>query len=255
MATWTDITNAQVAAGAPITTALMTALRDNVTGIAQRASGAPKIFGVPYDFQEFTTSGTWTKPANAEAGDVVIVQVVGGGGGSTSGRGGGSGGGGCVQRFEDISDLGATEAVTVGSGGGTNGNGGLSRFGTDNTFQFLEAGGGQSGGNPAPAAGGYALRGRNNTTNTNDWPRAADEHMNGGRGAEQGTGHNGSASITGGGGGADGTGAGGASMMAGNGGFDVTGFEDGEFPGGGGVGGQASSGGDGVVRVWCIKEA
>lgn len=40
---WTDITNAQVAAGAAITTALMTALRDNVPAAANRDTGAPKL--------------------------------------------------------------------------------------------------------------------------------------------------------------------------------------------------------------------
>ena len=40
---WTDITNAQVAAGVRATTALFTALRDNVGAMAEGADGAPKI--------------------------------------------------------------------------------------------------------------------------------------------------------------------------------------------------------------------
>ena len=41
--TWTNITNAAVAAGAAVSTALMTALRDNVTALANRDAGAPKV--------------------------------------------------------------------------------------------------------------------------------------------------------------------------------------------------------------------
>ena len=112
MTTWVDITNAEVAAGAPITTALMTSLRDNIEGIAQRATGAPKIFGVPYDYQEFTASGTWTKPSNAESGDKVVVQVVGGGASgvrdtSTNDPVGGGGGGGIIMNIENVTRTGS----------------------------------------------------------------------------------------------------------------------------------------------------
>lgn len=40
---WTDIGNPQVAAGAPLTTALVTALRDNDLAIAAGESGAPRV--------------------------------------------------------------------------------------------------------------------------------------------------------------------------------------------------------------------
>lgn len=43
MATWTDIQNAAVAAGASITTALMTALRDNANAIAEGDDTAPRV--------------------------------------------------------------------------------------------------------------------------------------------------------------------------------------------------------------------
>jgi len=41
--TWTNITNAQVASGAALTTGLVTALRDNPAAIANGDSGAPRI--------------------------------------------------------------------------------------------------------------------------------------------------------------------------------------------------------------------
>lgn len=40
---WDDITNPEVAAGAPISTALVTALRDNPIAIAEGATGSPAI--------------------------------------------------------------------------------------------------------------------------------------------------------------------------------------------------------------------
>ena len=49
--TWTDILNAQVAAGAAGTTALFTALRDNVEGLNAGSTGAPYLTSLwhPYD--------------------------------------------------------------------------------------------------------------------------------------------------------------------------------------------------------------
>jgi hypothetical protein len=50
MANWTDILNSEVAAGAPISTALMTALRDNPTAIAEgdTATSTPYVAGAEY---------------------------------------------------------------------------------------------------------------------------------------------------------------------------------------------------------------
>lgn len=53
MATYTTITDPQVAAGAALNTALMTALRENPIAIAERASGAPKV---QTDFQFIATA-------------------------------------------------------------------------------------------------------------------------------------------------------------------------------------------------------
>ena len=60
MATWTDITNAQVAAGAPLTTALTTAFRDNAIDAGWDYYDAST--GVIYDFDVDGTVSSFETP-------------------------------------------------------------------------------------------------------------------------------------------------------------------------------------------------
>jgi len=117
------------------------------------------------DFQDFTSSGTWTKPATA---NYVKVEVWAAGGGGEGGRtdpgplspgGEGGGGGGYFSRSFKASDLGSTEPIVVGAGGaggvrvGNTGKnagtpGGDSSFGT-----WITAGGGGGGASNTPTWG------------------------------------------------------------------------------------------------------
>jgi hypothetical protein len=107
---WT-VQGATLSAGAGIT-------------IGAGAGGALSIGASIVNIQEFTASGTWTKPAGATLTWVHAVGPGSGGGsgrcgaaGSIRGGGGGGAGGAVVERWLEATDLGATETVTCGAGG------------------------------------------------------------------------------------------------------------------------------------------
>lgn len=74
--------------------------------------------------QRFTTSGTWTKPANINA---IYVRVVGGAAGGKVCSGGGGGATGLAFL---TSGFGSSQTVTIGAGGAATANGSASSFGT-----------------------------------------------------------------------------------------------------------------------------
>lgn len=237
--------------------------------------------GQVVNYQDFTSSGTWTKPSTASTSDIVIVEAWGAGGGgggvqSGTGQGGAGGGGGYVQAQFRMSDLGSTVTVTVGAGGvGTAANG-AANVGGNTTFGALltayggggglpgaggpTAGGagggggifsvGSNGGSGAPGAGGSPLSSATGGTANNFGGGTGGLNAGGVGGASVYGGGGGGfvnsaggQSFYGGGGGGQGSGVGGISVMGGAGGAGTSGAtaSNGIQPGGGG-GGCASSG-------------
>lgn len=221
--------------------------------------------GVTPYFEEFLSSGTWTKPDGVS---FVYVEAVGGGGGGENQNFGNESGGGGGGEFGFTlllaSDVGASETVTVGAGGlgGETGvvengtDGGASSFGS-----HLTAIGGNAG---ASGYGGSAPRSQKNTFDPTPENRAIAEHCTfpmgsfgaGGLFADGGDSYYGGA---GGGSGSTASAPPGTSVLGGDGGvggfLPDTAAGDGATPGGGGGGARegAAGGGDGGsgrVRVW-----
>lgn len=243
---------------------------DGTQFIAQLGGGSPNVY-----IAEFTSSGTFTKPAGYDYFIVELWGAGGGGGKSTASSGCGGGGGGySFKRFE-YADIGTSETVTIGAGGAkktTQANGGT---GGESTFGSLltayggsggryNANGGAGGGSglsgfpcrdsagngytatagtsSSYAVGGIASGGGGGYYNNITYGVGADSIYGGGGGGGASSGGN---SIYGGGGGSDGALAGGTSLYGGNGGtgvFTTGNATDGAFPAGGG---GASSGGAG----------
>ena len=239
---------------------------DGVDGVSVKGQKGEPTVGVS-NYQEFTQSGTWTKPSTGNIANVYMWGGGGGGGGNSNFNGGG-GGGGYAEYQIPLSELGSTVTVTVGTGGGVNQNGGTSWFSSTayqagggnaghNGTNYETNGYGGNGGSPLGTGQG-ASRGFYTSGTTDDGTSyynnsgassGKDGHSGGGGGsaAGGGTSGGGSAYMAGGGGGArrnNSTSNGGSSVGGGNGGNAGS---NGSIPSGGG--GARASGARGLVRV------
>ena len=253
-------------------TSALQSIAPSTTGNVLTSNGTSWISaaasGVISNYQEFLSSGTWTKPAGATW---VYVEAIGGGGsganrfGNDTGAAGGGGGGGWNGELFRASDLTSTVAVTVGAGGtrvggvggGINGNaGGDTSFGA-----YTTARGGSGGVHNTPASNATGGASGSGVLGTGTVGTAGYNGSSGGGGNSGSGGFTTKGGAGGGSAGGGGINAGGISLDGGNGGAGNTSFEgiapSGSVPGGGGGGkyygwtnGLSGAGASGSVRIW-----
>jgi len=155
MTTYTTIPDSDIDPESPITSTLITRLRDNAIAIKENASGSPAEIDNSGANAIFTQNGIWNKPSWLSDSHMVFVQVWGAGGGGSSGgstssiTGGGGGGGAYQEGVLRAGDLASQVTVTVAAGANIGAHGGKSSF-----HLFQAFGGGTSGGSYWTSGGG-----------------------------------------------------------------------------------------------------
>lgn len=141
MTTYSAIADSEIDTDSPLTTSLMTKMRDNPLSMAQGDASSPRINVQSLGYQKFTSSGTFSVPSHVSR--VYVRGKAGGGGGNNGTVSMGGGAGGEFEGWVTVTP-GSTVTVTIGAGGTSNNpgsNGGTTSFGS-----LASATGGKGGG-------------------------------------------------------------------------------------------------------------